>query len=116
MMGGAVDRLSEDLQAKLREALETLDAIRNGDVDAIVVGGENGQQVYTLLNADRPYRILIEQMMEGAVTLSEEGIILYCNDRFAQFAQAKKRPSWDPTSRVTSPVLFISSPPARRES
>lgn len=89
-MGGAVNPLSQDLESKLREALETLDAIRNGDVDAIVVGGENGQQVYTLLNADRPYRILIEQMMEGAITLSEDGIILYCNDRFAQFVRAEK--------------------------
>jgi circadian clock protein KaiB len=32
-----------------------------------------GQQVYTLENADRPYRVLIEQMQEGAVTLTEDG-------------------------------------------
>ncbi len=68
-----------ELEARLREAEETLDAIRNGDVDAVVVGGPSGQQVYTLENADRPYRVLIEQMQEGAVTLSEDGTILYCN-------------------------------------
>jgi PAS domain S-box-containing protein len=71
------------LEARLREAEETLDAIRNGEVDAVVVGGPNGQQVYTLENADRPYRVLIEQMLEGAVTLSDDGTILYCNERFA---------------------------------
>jgi PAS domain S-box-containing protein len=71
------------LQDRLREAEETLDAIRNGEVDALVVGGPSGQQVYTLENADRPYRVLIEQMQEGAVTLSEEGAMLYCNQRFA---------------------------------
>ena len=49
----------------------------------MVVGGPSGQQVYTLENADRPYRVLIEQMQEGAVTLSDEGIMLYCNHRFA---------------------------------
>lgn len=74
---------SEELISRLREAEETLEAIRAGEVDAVVVAGPNGQQVYTLQNADRPYRVLIEQMKEGAVTLSEDGIILYCNKRFA---------------------------------
>jgi PAS domain S-box-containing protein len=72
-----------ELQDRLREAEETLEAIRNGEVDAVVVGGPSGQQVYTLENADRPYRVLIEQMQEGAVTLSDEGVVLYCNYRFA---------------------------------
>ncbi|HEV2677518.1 MAG TPA: ATP-binding protein [Aliidongia sp.] len=79
-----------DLEARLREAEETLDAIRNGEVDAVVVGGPNGQQVYTLENADRPYRVLIEQMLEGAVTLSEDGTILYCNERFATLVGADR--------------------------
>lgn len=77
-----------ELEARLQEAEETLAAIRNGDVDAVVVGGAAGQQVYTLENADRPYRVLIEQMREGAVTLSEEGTILYCNQRFATIVGA----------------------------
>jgi PAS domain S-box-containing protein len=72
-----------ELRERLREAEDTLEAIRNGEVDAVVVGGASGQQVYTLENADRPYRVLIEQMQEGAVTLSEDGTILYCNQRFA---------------------------------
>jgi PAS domain S-box-containing protein len=72
-----------ELEARLREAEETLHAIRNGEVDAVVVGGPEGQQVYTLENADRPYRVLIEQMQEGAVTLSADGTVLYCNQRFA---------------------------------
>ena len=63
-----------ELQDRLREAEETLDAIRNGDVDAVVVGGPSGQQVYTLENADRPYRVLIEQMQEGAITLSDDQV------------------------------------------
>ena len=72
-----------ELQARLLEAEETLNAIRNGDVDAVVVGGPAGQQVYTLESADRPYRVLIEQMQEGAVTLSTDGIVLYANQRLA---------------------------------
>ncbi len=77
------DRIAE-LEQRLREAEETLDAIRNGDVDAVVVGaGTSGQQVYTLESADRPYRVLIEQMQESAVTLGCDGTILYCNQRLA---------------------------------
>lgn len=72
-----------ELEARLREAEETIEAIRNGDVDAVVVGGPGGQQVYTLENADRPYRVLIEQMQEAAVTFSSDGTVLYCNQRFA---------------------------------
>src|ERR1700743_3355947 len=73
----------DELLSRLREAEETLEAIRTGEVDAVVVAGPAGQQVYTLENADRPYRVLVEQMQEGAVTFSHDGTILYCNERFA---------------------------------
>src|SRR4051812_47193566 len=73
----------EDLRAQLREAQEALEVIRSGEVDALVVGGPLGQHVYTITNADRPYRLLIEQMKEGAVTLSSTGLIAYCNESFA---------------------------------
>ncbi len=74
---------NEELVSRLREAEETLEAIRLGEVDAVVIASADGQQVFTLQNADRPYRVLVEQMQEGAVTLSEDGLILYCNSRFA---------------------------------
>jgi hypothetical protein len=48
-----------DLRARLAEAEEVLRAIRNGEVDAVVVAGERGEQVYTLSGADRVYRQLI---------------------------------------------------------
>src|SRR6201995_4495541 len=73
----------EELVSRLREAEETLEAIRTGEVDAVVIAGPAGPQVYTLENADRPYRVLGAQMQEGAVTLSDNGTILYCNERFA---------------------------------
>ncbi|MGE5621925.1 MAG: EAL domain-containing protein [Bacillota bacterium] len=71
------------LRRRLAEAEEVLDAIRNGEVDAVVVHGERGPQVYTLEGADRVYRQLIESMSEGAVTLSPAGVVLYCNKQFA---------------------------------
>jgi len=53
-------------------------------VDAIVVSGKGGEQVYSISSAETPYRTFIEEMNEGAVTLSKEGIIIYCNQRFAE--------------------------------
>src|SRR6202030_1262372 len=72
-----------DLQARLAEANETLVAIRFGEVDAVLVQGPQGDQLFTLKGADEPYRVLIEEMNQGAVTLSADGSILYCNRRFA---------------------------------
>lgn len=72
------------LQENLRVAQETLDAIRSGEVDAVIVSGTNGDQVYSLAGAEQPYRVYIERMQEGAVTVSADGLILYCNHRFAE--------------------------------
>src|SRR5262245_14448790 len=71
------------LQNSLREAQETLDAIRGGEVDALVVSGPQGEQIYSLSGADEPYRVYVERMQEGAVTISSVGLILYANQRFA---------------------------------
>ena len=73
-----------DLQAQYAEAVETLRAIRNGEVDALVVAdGAPGAQVFTLSSADRPYRMFVETMRDGAATVSEHGIVLYANQRWA---------------------------------
>lgn len=72
------------LREQLREANETLEAIRSGDVDAVVVSGLDGiPQVYALETADQTYRVLVEEMQEGALTLSQNDEILYCNRRLA---------------------------------
>jgi signal transduction histidine kinase len=71
------------LQRNLSEAQETLDAIRSGAVDAVVVNGPHGNQIYSLTGADQPYRVYVERMQEGAVTISHRGIVLYANRCFA---------------------------------
>src|SRR5512147_660688 len=78
----------EDLRTRLEEAEETLRAIRSGEVDALVVSGAQGDQVFTLKDATLPYQILIEEMNEGALTLNLQGLILYCNTRFAEMLGA----------------------------
>jgi PAS domain S-box-containing protein len=71
-----------DLENQVKEREETLEAIRHGDIDAIVVHDRFGEpRVYTLETADRPYQMLIEQMQEGAVTLAADGTIIYSNRR-----------------------------------
>jgi PAS domain S-box-containing protein len=73
-----------ELRARLREAEETIEAIRTGEVDALLVSGSDGDQVFTLQGAERPYRLLIEAMNEGALTVLPDGTIAYCNRRFAE--------------------------------
>ena len=80
-------RENEELREKVRELEETLDAIRSGEVDAIVVAKGDGQQIYTLEGADHPYRVLVENIREGALTLSRTGMILYANTRFAEMVK-----------------------------
>jgi signal transduction histidine kinase len=74
------------LRARLAEAEDTLRAIRQGEIDALVVEGPEGSRIYTLYGADEPYRVLVEEMNEGAVVLTSRGCILYANARFAAFA------------------------------
>lgn len=73
----------EELQLRLEEATDTIDAIRMGNIDGLIVQTDKGTQLYTLRNSDQTFRIFIEQMNEGAVTLNHDGVILYSNSRFA---------------------------------
>ena len=73
----------ELVQQELEEARDTLEAIRLGQVDALMLESGNTHQLYTLKTADHAYRVFIEKMSEGAVTLNKDGVILYCNDAFA---------------------------------
>jgi two-component system CheB/CheR fusion protein len=95
---------NEELHSRLVETEETLAAIRSGEVDAILVSGTKGEQVYSLSSAETPYRIFLEEMNEGAITLSKEGMIIYCNRRFAELVQ-------EPSERVIGSYLkrFIAS-------
>ena len=82
-----IQRLKQEnavLQQQLREAKESIDAIRTGAIDALVIADKKGLKVLSETTADKTYRILIEKMHEGAVTLGEDGTILYSNSHFAK--------------------------------
>jgi PAS domain S-box-containing protein len=71
------------LRARLAEAEATLDAIRNGEVDAVVVAGSGGSRVFTLEGEEHAYRMLIESMNEGALAMSAGMLILFANSCFS---------------------------------
>ena len=75
---------NEDLRLRLEEALDTLRAIRSGEVDALVVSTPQGDQVYTLKGAERTSRLILETLNEGVLTVAEDGTILYSNSRFVE--------------------------------
>jgi len=78
---------NHELKLQLEEATDTLDAIRTGQVDALIVNIGKTQQLYTLKTADQTYRVFIEKMNEGAVTINRAGTILYSNSRFASMVR-----------------------------
>jgi PAS domain S-box-containing protein len=75
------------LHGRLAEAVETLRAIRAGEVDAMVGTGRRGDRVFTLEGAEHAYRVLIESMNEGALTLTGDKVILYANQCFARLVK-----------------------------
>ena len=72
----------EQLRTRLDEAEQTLDAIRSGEVDALVVAGPHGDQVFSLTGSELTYRLIIETMNEAALTVGPDKTILFCNQRF----------------------------------
>ena len=78
---------NERLVQRLQEAEDTIAAIRNGGVDAFVVQEGQEPRVFTLETADRPYRILVENMQQAAVTVNGDGVVSYCNGRLSEWLQ-----------------------------
>ena len=97
----------ETLRHRLRAAEDTLRALRAGEVDALVVKKEGDEHVVTLQGADLPYRILLDQMYAGAVTLTPDGVIVYCNQRFADIVRT-------PLPSVIGSALRRFAPPAEQ--
>jgi PAS domain S-box-containing protein len=94
----------ETLRAQLAEAQDVIRAIQSGDVDALVVSGPQGEQVFTLKGAEYAYRALVEAMNEGAATLSHDGVVLYCNQRLAGLLDiSEERIIGAPVAKLISP-------------
>jgi PAS domain S-box-containing protein len=79
----------DSLKIRLNETEETLNAIRRGEVDAIVVSGEDGDKIFSIASSETPYRIIIENIDEGALSISASGTILFCNRSFSEIVETK---------------------------
>jgi PAS domain S-box-containing protein len=77
----------DKLHAYVSEAEEMHRAICTGAVDTVVVAGKNGPHVFTLKGSEHAYRVLIESMNEGALTLTTDKMILYANHSFARMVK-----------------------------
>jgi PAS domain S-box-containing protein len=72
------------LHTRLAEAEEALRAIHAGEMDTIVVKSTKGARIFSLEGNEHGYRMLIESMNEGALTVTDKGIVLYANRCFAR--------------------------------
>jgi len=79
---------NRELRARLAEVEQTLESIRTGGVDALVVSVNNANRIFTLPSEEHNYRTMIEVMQQGALALTCEGTILYANRGFANMLKA----------------------------
>ena len=77
----------EKLQNRLAEAEQLIELIKAGEVDAFALNKNNKPEVFTLQSGDYAYRVLVENFSEGALNLSEDGLILYSNTAFHETLQ-----------------------------
>jgi signal transduction histidine kinase len=75
------------LRARLHEAEATLEAIRTGEVDALVVGRPGGEQTLAIEGATHPYHVLLNAMTDGAALLTSDGTILFGNRRLGEIVR-----------------------------
>src|SRR5688572_486921 len=72
----------QDLQNRLEEAEQLIDAIKAGEVDAFAFTNKSSSEIYTLQSGDYAYRVLIEELQEGGINVTEEGMMVYSNPYF----------------------------------
>tara|TARA_R110002020_G_scaffold174704_3_gene366217 strand:+ start:2374 stop:3612 length:1239 start_codon:yes stop_codon:yes gene_type:complete len=89
---------NERLKNELLDANNIIEAIRSGEIDALIVHKNGRSEIYSIESADYTYRILIEKFSEGALSMTYNGIILYCNDSFGKILNL-------PTDRITGTSL-----------
>ena len=79
-----IENQIESLRQQLQEAEELRRAITHGEVDAFVVGpSDDSKRVLMLSGAYARYRQLVEDMQQGALTVSQSGEIMFANHAFA---------------------------------
>jgi PAS domain S-box-containing protein len=78
----------DELERQLAESQQALDAIRSGEVESLVVEGPTGPRIYSLEWSIYSFRVLVEAISEGTLTMGDDGVVLYCNSHFAKMLLA----------------------------
>jgi PAS domain S-box-containing protein len=76
-----------ELANRLEEAEQLIEAIKAGEVDAFAMNRNDQPEIFTLQGGDYGYRMLVENINEGAVTLAEDGLIVYTNSYFHELLE-----------------------------
>ena len=71
-----------ELRVQVAELQDTLRAISAGEVDAVLLSGEGGPEIFTRQGAEHAYRVMVEAMNEGAAILIADEIV-YSNSHLA---------------------------------
>lgn len=78
------NKKEDELRRRLQEAEALLDSIRKGEIDALAIHPKGTTRIIPLEADDHTFRIMIEAMNEGALTINKDGTITYCNEGFAR--------------------------------
>jgi PAS domain S-box-containing protein len=70
------------LKEELEEYKDLVEGIRNGGVDALAINKDGHANIFSLESSDFVYRVLVENFPEGALNLSDKGVIVYANPAF----------------------------------
>ena len=98
-------RLTEgELRLQLAESQAIVDALRRGEVDALV----RDAGIILLNDAEKPYVTFFQAMREGGITLDADGRFLNCNGRFGELvgmsaAKLQGRPFVDMVAAADRP-------------
>ncbi len=94
---------SEELHRRLEEAEDIIRAIRQGEIDALVIksGAISGEEVFTLDGDTESYRSFMEAMDIGAAAFDDDGSLLYCNAALCDLVSVQ------PTQLSTNGFLAI---------
>ncbi|WP_296808563.1 ATP-binding protein [Thiocapsa sp.] len=103
----AIDRLKEEnleLRARLEEAEDALRAIREGEVDAVIVSGSQGDRVFSLMETENLHRLMVETMNEAGLAISPDGLLLYANDRASALLKRER------SHLLGHPIMELAAP------
>ena len=81
-----LDRI-RTLEERLEESEQMIESIRTGAVDAFAIRSGASSEIYTLQTGDYAYRVLIEKFGEGALNITEDGLIVYTNSYLLDLLQ-----------------------------